>query len=231
MIKQGEKVMPMANTSKNWWIEGTKWNSLGKTTNLNCKIIIQMLTSGCNVQRKQLSKDEELARSYSYIFGQCFEMGYIRKVDNLKECPTMCYLLHFPVICKATMIQRQKLMEFTWIMQLIEIQSSRDLYVVLTRFRKYPIALVCVVAEIYLRIVLASQDRMYHRFRWRNMDQTKQPGIFQFNSLAFGVKSAPFETQFICQEHTLKLKDVYPLAADTVLYSTYSDESRESVAD
>lgn len=116
-------------------------------------------------------------------------------------------------------------------MQLIEIQSSRDLYVVLTRFRKYPIALVCVVAEIYLTIVLASQDRMYHRFLWRNMDQTKQLGIFQFNSLAFGVKSALFETQFICQEHTLKLKDVYPLAADTVLYSTYSDESRESVAD
>ena len=43
---------------------------------------------------------------------------------------------------------------------------KRDLYVVLTRFRKYPVAFLCDVAEMYLRIGLAPQDRKYHRFLW-----------------------------------------------------------------
>jgi hypothetical protein len=41
---------------------------------------------------------------------------------------------------------------------------QRDLVYVLLRFRRFPIALVCDVAEMYLRIGLAPQDRVYHRF-------------------------------------------------------------------
>ena len=63
------------------------------------------------------------------------------------------------------------------------------------------------------------------------MDQTKQPDVFEFNSFVFGVNPAPFDTQFISQEHTLELKDDYPLAADTVLNSTYMDNRMDSETD
>ena len=41
-------------------MEGMKCQSLGKTTNLKYKIIIQVLLAGWKVQKKKLSKDEEL---------------------------------------------------------------------------------------------------------------------------------------------------------------------------
>ena len=62
------------------------------------------------------------------------------------------------------------------------------MYVALARFRKYPVAVVCDVAEIYLKIRLAPQERKCHCFLWRNIDQTKQTDIFESNSLVgFGV--------------------------------------------
>ena len=104
------------------------------------------------------------------------------------------------------------------------LKLQKDLWTVLTRFRKYPVALVCDVAEIYVRIGLDLQDRKYHQFLWRRMDQIKQPGVFEFTGLVFGVNSAPFEAQFISQD-ALELKDDYPLATDTVLNLTFSMES------
>ena len=46
---------------------------------------------------------------------------------------------------------------------------------------------------------MAPQDRKYYRFIWGNMDQTKQPDVFESNSLVFGVNSAPSETQLVSQ--------------------------------
>ena len=105
------------------------------------------------------------------------------------------------------------------------LKFQKDLWAVSTRFRKCPVALVCDVAEMYLRIGLDLQDRKYHQFLWRSMDQTKQPDVFEFTGLVFGVNSAPFEAQFISQEDALELKDDYPLATDTVLNSAFSVES------
>ena len=76
---------------------------------------------------------------------------------------------------------------------------QRDLRAVLARFRKYPVAMVWDVAETYLRIWMAPQDRKYYRFIWGNMDQTKQPDVFESNILVFGVNSAPSETQLVSQ--------------------------------
>ena len=47
---------------------------------------------------------------------------------------------------------------------------------------------MCDVAEIYLKIRLAPQERKCHCFLWRNVDQTKRTDIFESNSLVgFGV--------------------------------------------
>ena len=43
---------------------------------------------------------------------------------------------------------------------------QQELFKVLIRFRKYPVALVCDVAEMYLRIEHYPQDRIFHRFLW-----------------------------------------------------------------
>ena len=74
---------------------------------------------------------------------------------------------------------------------------QKDLCAISTRFRKYPVALVCDVAKIYLQIGLDPQNWKNHWFLCRSINQTKQPDVTEFSSLVFGVNSALFETQFI----------------------------------
>ena len=45
----------------------------------------------------------------------------------------------------------------------------------------------------------------------------------------FGVNSSPFQAQYVVQQHAKALSDSYPLAAETILKSTYMDDSMDSV--
>jgi len=47
----------------------------------------------------------------------------------------------------------------------------------------------------------------------------------------FGINSSPFQAQFVFQTHAEKHKHELPLAAETVLKSTYMDDSMDSVLD
>ena len=47
----------------------------------------------------------------------------------------------------------------------------------------------------------------------------------------FGVNSSPFQAQFVAQEHARKHQSEFPLAAETVLKSTYMDDSMDSSPD
>ena len=69
---------------------------------------------------------------------------------------------------------------------------QRDLFGVLLCFRRFPVALVCDIAEMYLRIGIAAEDKPYHRFLWRGIDQSRQPDVYEFGRVVFGVNSSPF---------------------------------------
>ena len=103
-----------------------------------------------------------------------------------------------------------------------------DLFEILLKFRKNPVALACDVSEMYLQIGLLKQDQPFHRFLWRQ-SQEDQPQIYEFNRLVFGVNASPFLAQFISQYNARKYESLYPLAANTVLTSTYMDDRLESV--
>ena len=53
--------------------------------------------------------------------------------------------------------------------------------------------------------------------------------MFEFNRVVFRKNSAPMELQFVAQENARRNQDRYPLAAETVLKSTYMDDSIDSV--
>ena len=48
-----------------------------------------------------------------------------------------------------------------------------QLFDVLLRFKRYPIAIVCDVSEMYLWIQLYPSDRPFHRFLWRDLESSK----------------------------------------------------------
>ena len=74
---------------------------------------------------------------------------------------------------------------------------QRDLFDVLLRFRRFPVAIVCDIAEMYLRIGISPKDRPYHRFLWRGIDQDRRPDVYEFDRVVFGMISSPFLNQFV----------------------------------
>ena len=49
--------------------------------------------------------------------------------------------------------------------------------------------------------------------------------------MVFGVNSSPFQVQFVAREHAKKHQPEFPLAAETILESTYMDDSMDSMPD
>ena len=79
---------------------------------------------------------------------------------------------------------------------------------------------------MYLRIELYPQDRTFHRFLWRDLDSHKKPTEYEFNRL---VNSSPFLAQLVPRHHATIYEKAVPKAAETVLQSTYMDDSMDSV--
>ena len=95
-------------------------------------------------------------------------------------------------------------------------------------FRRYPVAIACDISEMYLRIRLHPKDRSYHRFLWRDLDLDKSPCVYEFTRLVFGVNASPFLAQYVSQFHA---QQSHQRAAETILKSTYMDDSMDSVTD
>ena len=58
-----------------------------------------------------------------------------------------------------------------------------------------------------------------------------EPDTFEFDRVVFGVNSSNFQAQFVAREHAKKYQSEFPLAAETILKSTYMDDSMDSVPD
>ena len=102
---------------------------------------------------------------------------------------------------------------------------EQDLISILLRIRRYPIALVCDIAKMYLRIRIRQIDRPYQRILWRPLKQNEKPKVLQFTRVVFGINSSPFHAQFVCQEHAKKKKAELPEATETVLCPKFMDGS------
>ena len=83
---------------------------------------------------------------------------------------------------------------------------QQDLFDLLLRFRRFPVAVVCDIAEMYFRIGIASEDKPYHRFVWKGIIQTRSPDVYEFDRVVFGVNSSPFLAQFVLQHHAGNIK-------------------------
>ena len=193
-----------------------------------------------NLERK-LFKEPEVAKEYEKIISQYLEKGYVTKVSTDEDCDSAkWYLPHFPVVRKDRSTTKVQIVfdasaryNGTALNDVIYQgpKLQNDLFNVLLRFRRYPVALMCDIAEMYLRVQLHPSDRAYHHFLWRDMNIEQKPLEYKFNRLVFGVNSSPFLAQFVSQYHAKIYEKQYPRAAEVILKSTYMDDSMDSVKD
>ena len=106
---------------------------------------------------------------------------------------------------------------------------QQDLFNVPVRFLRNPVGIACDIKEMYLQIEIEEQDRYHFGLLWRDLDPSRELDVIELSRVVFGKNSAPMESQFVAQENARRNQDRYPLAADTVLKSTYMDDSIDNV--
>ncbi|XP_046329965.2 uncharacterized protein LOC124113582 [Haliotis rufescens] len=201
----------------------------------------QMALSRLESTEKKLEKDETIAAAYDTVISQYHTNGYIRKVPTEEMTNTgKWYLPHFPVVRLDRLTTKVRIVfdasaKYKGI-SLNEVihqgpKLQRELFDVLLRFRRNPVALMSDIAEMYLQVKISPDDRPYHRFLWRSMKRDEQPTEYEFSRVVFGVNASPFLAQFVSQENAKKHQGDLPLAAETVQKATYMDDSMDSVED
>ena len=154
------------------------------------------------------------------------ERGYVRKLKDDDHLASGWFLPHFPVLrpdkdTTKTRIVFDAAAKFEGTSLNDQTYKGpnlqRDLFDVLLRLRRLPIAVVYDIEEMYLRIGIAHADKLYHRFLWREMDQSRRSDVYEFDRVIFGVNSSPFQAQFVLQHHAKQNKRTFPMAVETVL--------------
>ena len=82
---------------------------------------------------------------------------------------------------------------------------------------------------MYLRIRLYPEDKSCHRFLWRDLDASKSSSVYEFTRLVFGVNASPFLARCVSQFHAMSFRQTHPRASETILKSTYMEDSMDSV--
>ena len=213
---------------------GIPWKSDRRALPDNYEMALRRLEN----TEKRLKKSPDVAQAYNKCIEQYVQKGYVTKVKEPELSTSRWYLPHFPVLRPDKDTTKVRIVfdasaryEGHSLNDRIHQgpKLQRELFDVLLRFRRQPVALVCDIAEMYLRIGIAHEDKPFHRFLWRGIDQDRQIDTYQFDRVVFGISSSPFQAQFVLQHHAKKFKDTFPLAAETVLRSTYMDDSMDSV--
>ena len=190
---------------------------------------------------KRLLKDQQVGESYRDVIKSYLEKGYIHKVTESEDkAVKKWYLPHFPVLKPDKSTTKTRIVfDASAKLDGVSLNDAihqgpklqNELFAVLLRFRNNPIAIMCDIAEMYLQINMKPEDRPLHRFLWRDLNQSKPPDVYEFGRIVFGVNSSPFLAQFVSQQNAINNQSQYPLAADTVINSTYMDDSMDSVKD
>ena len=122
---------------------------------------------------KRLRKSPNIGQSYSDIIENYFAKGYVRKVSENEIYKSKWYLPHFPVLRPDKDTTKIRIVfDASAKCQGISLNDAiyqgpklqLDLFDVLMRFRRFPVAVVCDIAEMYLRIGISHEDQPYHRF-------------------------------------------------------------------
>ncbi|XP_046556115.1 uncharacterized protein LOC124265388 [Haliotis rubra] len=187
---------------------------------------------------KKLSKNDTILAAYEDVIAKYLEKNYIRKVPEEDISKSKWYLPHFPVVNMDRSTTKVRLVFDASAkcsgISLNDVihqgpKMQNDLFEILLRFRRYPVGLICDVAEMYLQIEIAECDRPYFRFLWRSNDQVKPPVVYEFSRVVFGINCSPFLAQYITQEHAKLHETDLTMASTTVVKSTYMDDSIDSV--
>ena len=193
-----------------------------------------------NLEKTLVKRVLKIVKSYQETIHKYLEKGYIRKIEPIETFKACWYLPHFAVTKPDKTTTKTRIVfgasaKCNGISLNDTIHQGpklqQELFDVLLRFRKLPVAIVCDIAEMYLQIKLNPEDRSCHRILWRDLNINQEPTVYLFDRLVFGLNCSPFLAQLVAHHHARLCQQRYPMASETILKSTYMDDSLDSVQD
>ena len=159
-----------------------------------------METRCCRIARhgsKSIARHRETAPegssgAYSNVIIEYSKKGYISKVSPSEKDEKAWYLRHFAIVRPENTTTKTRVVFDASAkcngVSLNDVMSKlqRDAFDVLLRFRRFPTALVWKIAERYLRIGMEPSSRPFHRFLWRDLDQSRPSDKYQFKYVCQG---------------------------------------------
>ena len=79
-----------------------------------------------------------------------------------------------------------------------------------------------------MQIEIKPEDRKYFRFIWRD-DPFEAPSVYEWQRVIFRGNASPYLAHTVARENAKKFENTYPRSVETVLKSTYTDDSLDSV--
>ncbi|CDW60603.1 DUF1759 and Peptidase A17 and DUF1758 and RVT 1 d omain containing protein [Trichuris trichiura] len=101
---------------------------------------------------------------------------------------------------------------------------QRDLVGILIRFRRYRFGIQADVQKMFMQIRLHEEDRDVVRFLWRNLEVDREPTIYRFKRVCFGLKCSPFLALAVVRHHALLNGGKFAQAATEILDNMYIDD-------
>ncbi|XP_053398138.1 uncharacterized protein LOC128556612 [Mercenaria mercenaria] len=195
------KVKDTIEYTKKMYEIGIPW----KENNVELPNNYDMALTRLQNTEKRLDKNPTVSKAYSEIIKSYEEKGYITKItESVPQNSQSWYLPHFPVIRPEKETTKVRIVfDASAKYQNVCLNDvvyagpklQNEFFDVRFRFRKKPVAIVCDIAEMYLRVGILETDRRFHRFLWNS--KCDPPEQHEFNRLVFGVNATPFLAQFV----------------------------------
>ncbi|PIK33816.1 hypothetical protein BSL78_29367 [Apostichopus japonicus] len=107
---------------------------------------------------------------------------------------------------------------------------TNNLFGVLCRFRRHPVAVMCDVEKMFHRFHVSPEDRDYLRFLWyKGGDTKKEPLEYRMNVHLFGATSSPGCANFGMKHLSRMFEEEFSLAAPFLRQDFYVDDGVTSV--
>ena len=88
----------------------------------------------------------------------------------------------------------------------------------------YEVAVTGDMGKMFNQIVTAEQDQQYHRFVWRNGDNSLPASVYQWLRVLFGDKPSPDLATYAIRFLAEKYRDSYPTGANILDDNTHVDD-------
>ena len=178
-------------------------------------------------------RGSEVVQRYCQAFQDNVDKKYIIELSTQEASTPGWYLPHFPVIKEEKETTKVRIVyDAAAVFENKSLNGEmlsgpnlqRDILEILVKFRSKPIVLIADIKEMFNQVVMAPEDRPYHRLLWRGMETDAAVRTYQAQRLMFGDRASPFLAMFVLRQHAVDVKDRFPQASAVIEDDVYMDD-------